>query len=285
MPSLTLEGGGYRLEVDSEAGAIVRSLTWRGLDVLRPSPEGSNDPLDSASFPLVPFSNRLSEDPVVDGTPIRLPRYMGGDRLAIHGFGWKRKWEVSNQSSDMLELTLEDRTSPWPSSYRAVHRFTLDDASFTASLSLTNIGTAPMPAGIGFHPYFPRGDAEMRIGLEGKWEQDPRGLPEAFVPSGWDGRSFQKVADTRLDHSFSGWDGKAQIRWPKRDLAVAMSASESVREAVIYVPEDDYFCVEPVSHLTNAMFANDKAKQRGWRVLAPGETLQGAMVLRASTLA
>lgn len=279
-----LKGGEYRLVFDPEAGGIVRSLTWRGLDLLRVGPEGSQNPLESAMFPLVPFSNRLSEEPVIDGVCVTLPRYIEGEALAIHGFGWQKRWEVAREGPNTVELCLEDGSSPWPGSYQAVQNFALGEGGFVANLSITNIGTAPLPAGIGFHPYFPRADAEMAIGLESRWDKDGRGLPQEFVPSGWNKEEFRRVSATRLDHSFSGWDGAAQIRWPARNLAVDLTASDTLREAVIYVPEDDYFCLEPVSHLTNAMFANDAAKKRGWRVLAPGETLAGSMTMRARHL-
>ena len=279
-----LEGGDYRLTFDADAGGILRSLTWRGLDLLRPSPDGSSDPLQSAMFPLVPFSNRLSAEPLIDGVAASLPRYIEGEPFAIHGFGWQLAWEVAEEGPSMAELHLEDERSPWPSSYRAIQRLALDENGFTANLCISNKGTAPLPAGIGFHPYFPVGDAEMAMGIEGKWEKDSRGLPESLVPSGWERGAFKNVGDTRLDHSFSGWDGTAHIRWPVRNLSVELTASGTLREAVIYVPDDDYFCVEPVSHLTDAMFAKDPAKQRGWRVLAPGQTLSGSMTLSASTL-
>ena len=44
----------------------------------------------------------------------------------------------------------------WPWAYHATQRFTLTPSGLTVELSLSNQSAAPMPAGLGWHPYFPR---------------------------------------------------------------------------------------------------------------------------------
>lgn len=285
MQLSTIECEGYRLECDASKGAILRSLTWRGDEVLRSSPDGSDDPLESAMFPLVPFSNRLSKDVRVGGNALSLPRFLQDCDFAIHGFGWQKKWLVEEQSEKSLRITLEDEESPWPSVYRAEQEFWVDTNGFHARLTVTNIGSDALPAGIGFHPYFPRADCLVTIGLDCKWEQDEFGLPAQKVQSGWDPFAHTAIANHRLDHSFSGWNGVAQLRWPTRNLAVEVVADEVLRELVIYSPKEDFFCLEPVSHLTNAMFAREEDRRIGWRVLDPGQSLAGTMSLRARRIA
>lgn len=285
MKPLIIESEGYRLECDPVHGAVLRSLSWRGEQVLRAWHCDCEDPLQSAMFPLVPFSNRLSEDLELDGRKIRLPRYLRDCDFAIHGFGWQNEWRVAEHSTNSLQIVLEDEDSPWPSAYRAEQTLSIDRDGFQAKLTLTNIGSEPLPAGIGFHPYFPREDCLMTIGLDAKWEQDERGLPLQKVQSGWDRLAHEPLSNRRLDHSFSGWNGVAQLRWPARNIAVELQADEALRELVIYSPDDDFFCLEPVSHLTNAMFATAKDRQRGWRILEPKESLTGGMRIRARRIA
>lgn len=284
-PVLTIEGEGYRLECDPGAGALLRSLTWRGIEVLRSASDASAGPLESAMFPLVPFSNRLSEDVTVKGRKASLPRYLNGCDFAIHGFGWQKEWSVKAQSERSLLIALEDRDSPWPSEYHAEQEFSVSSRGFEARITVTNIGAEPLPAGIGFHPYFPREDCLLSIVLDSKWEQDEAGLPSTPVCAGWDRARHTAIAGLRLDHSFSGWNGVAQLRWPSRNLAVELQADQTLRELVIYTPKEDFFCLEPVSHLTNAMFAEGEEKRRGWRVLDPGQSLTGNMSLRARSIA
>ena len=279
-----IEAHDYWLECDPINGGVVRRLTWRGTDILRPSMLGDTDPLGCGMFPLVPFSNRLLHDVPSSNGPLRLPRYLQDCDFAIHGFGWQRDWQVAHYDTSAVELILEDHTSPWPSAYRAVQRFALDESGFRSSISLANIGDEALPAGIGFHPYFPKADCEVAMRAHTKWEHDARGLPGIAQEAEWrDGQAI-KIGGVRLDHSYSDWDGKAKLVWPSRGLCVEIEADETLRELVVYSPEEDFFCIEPVSHLTNAMFADQPDKQRGWKTLAPGETVSAVMTISASVL-
>ncbi len=58
LEALTLEAQGYRLELAPERGGSVLRLDWRGEPLLRPL--CGNTIFDVASFPLVPFSNRIA---------------------------------------------------------------------------------------------------------------------------------------------------------------------------------------------------------------------------------
>lgn len=284
MQAATIESEGYRLECEPGKGGVLRSLTWFGRDVLRAAGANCDDPLQTAMFPLVPFSNRLSEDVVVNGRPVCLPRYLQDCDLAIHGFGWQKEWQVEQLTKRTIRIALEDSHSPWPSAYRAEQELSVGKDGFVVKLTLTNNGTDPLPAGIGFHPYFPREDCLMTINVGSKWERDELGLPFQPVSSGWEQHDHVSVACQRLDHSFSRWNGVAQLRWPTRNLGVELTTDQSLRELVIYSPKEDFFCLEPVSHLTNAMFANEETKRRGWRVLDPGCKMTGTMRLRARRL-
>ena len=48
-------------------------------------------------------------------------------------------------------------------------------------------------------------------------------------------------------------------------------------------PERDYFCVEPVSHVSNAIHMADPAAH-GLRTLAPGETFEASMKLEVAVV-
>ena len=83
------------------------------------------------------------------------------------------------------------------------------------------------------------------------------------------------MSEVRLDHSFSGWDGTAVLTDSGGTLRTQISTSESLRELLVYCPDDDFFCLEPVSHVTNAVHGDTPAKRKGWRLLESGETLSG----------
>ncbi len=279
-----IEADGYRLVCDLENGGCIRSLTWNDQDVLRPAGEGDVDPLSMGSFPLVPFSNRLGQDvPGPDGV-LRLPRYLDFCEHAIHGFGWKRRWRLLEKTSNAISFELTDDTSPWPAPYRAVQQIVIADGAVSIGIAIEPLGEGGLPAGIGLHPYFPRGDAQLAINVAGKWDKGADSLPAKVGENPLFGEGHSEVGSLRLDHSFAGWDGEARLTWPSRGLSVQLSACETLRDLVIYVPDDDYICIEPVSHLTNAMFGGSEELGHGWRVLEPGQTLKGSFEIKASAL-
>lgn len=78
-----------------------------------------------------------------------------------------------------------------------------------------------------------------------------------------------------IDNCFTTWDGALEIR--RDDVTIDMSADSLFPFLHLYVPNDDYFCAEPVSAMPDALNRSD-AKMH---VIAPGEELAGAMTLIA----
>jgi len=78
-----------------------------------------------------------------------------------------------------------------------------------------------------------------------------------------------------LDNCYDGWSGPARIR----DERLSLRMTSSLQHAVVYTPPNrDFFCVEPVSHVNNAL-GSDDPKARGTIALASGETAQAWMQL------
>jgi len=284
---IKLESDCFEMEVDPGCGGSVRSLRWEGLDLLRPAAEGASDPLQMACFPLAPFSNRLVE-PAAWGPSFQMPRYMPAVPHAIHGYGWQHPWMIADQQTDQCSLAFDGSAMIWPQPFSLQQTFRLEGAKVRIELELRNLGDGPMPAGIGLHPYFPKGDCLASISLAGPdagmWAKDPNDLPQALEVDHAFLSADTPVAKLDLDHSFSGWNGALDLAWPSRDLCIKLEASETLHELVIYVPDDDFFCIEPVSHLTNAANAISDTLARGWRSLDPGETLAGSITLTPGKL-
>ena len=56
-----------------------------------------------------------------------------------------------------------------------------------------------------------------------------------------------------LDNIFSSWNREVLIPWPEWKASLKISAEEPLDILVIATPRDeDYFCVEPVSHVADA---------------------------------
>ena len=134
------------------------------------------------------------------------------------------------------------------------------------------------PVGLGWHPYFPkRQRSRLHLECEGRWEPDAAQLPvRKLAQSGIDG----DVQHLDYDHCFDGWRGTARIRDEKMSLQI----SSDLRRVVVYTPpQRDYFCVEPVSHVSNAIHMADPSAH-GLRSVAPGASTEAWMQIDVGVL-
>ncbi len=277
MKLLTLIAGDTRLRLAPEAGGGIAAFEWQGVDMLRPADAAAlaaRDPLGLASFPLVPWSNRIAHGRFAfEGREVVLPLNFGDHPHAIHGHGWQTPWRVEAHDDRSATLSFDHEAGAWPWRYRAEQVFTLADDGFAVQLSVENRSEHRMPAGLGHHPYFPR-TPRMRLGarLDGWWQTDAFVMPTTHVEEARDDWSDKLHAPTTTDNVFTGWDGTARIEWPERGLALTMTASEPAKWLVVYSPPDQPIaCIEGVTHPTDAI--NDPA-QPGLAILEPGERFE-----------
>lgn len=183
--------GDYRLVAAPDRGGSILRFDWRGQPVLRPVAGPSI--LDVACFPLVPFANRIAHGRFsVAGREVRLrPNFPGSDHPhPLHGFGWLAPWTVIRHEPDEIVMEHLHHAGEWPWSYRAEQRFLLGEEGLTLSLAVTNRSDGPMPLGLGFHPYFPRGKGTVYTGFHrGEWRTDAECIPlshdERTAPRDW----------------------------------------------------------------------------------------------------
>ena len=270
-----LRAGAQRLALRPDIGGCVAGLWHGSLPVLRSvEPADVEGPRLAGSFPLVPYSNRLG---------YRRFRWQGADYTtqpnfpdnphSLHGVGWHRPWQVLSCTAAEAVLRLEHAPDgDWPFAFEARQVFTLDEAGLLSTLSMTNRADRPVPAGLGWHPYFPkRARSRLHVELTDRWESDPATqLPTRRVPQpGIDA----DVAHLDFDHCFEGWQGAARLR----DERLRVTLTSSLPYLVVYTPPlKDIYCVEPVSHVSNAIHMAEPARH-GLRTLQPGETFEAWM--------
>lgn len=283
---LRLRDGDLELELCPAVGGCITGLRHRGRDLLRPAGRRffeERDPREAASFPLVPFSNRIADGRFAfQGAVYQLDRNFPPEPHAIHGHGWQHAWTVREAGARGAVLEFAHRVAGTPFDYHAAQSFALGADGLSVTLEIANAGGAPMPAGLGLHPYLPRSEAvTLCARLEHVWRADERKLPQerAPLPPEWDFGTAPRVATLALDNCFGGWDGRAAIRWPERDLHLVMTADPLFGHLVIYIPPgQDFFCVEPVSHANDGFnLAARGVVGTGVHVLAPGASLRGAV--------
>jgi aldose 1-epimerase len=285
MDLITLRAGDAAVELAPEAGgAVTRYWLARGAETrewLRPTPAGAlraGNPYRAAAFPLVPYSNRLRAGRFsFRGRAVVEPLNRPPERHAIHGHGWQARWRPVDVRAAEARLEYRHPAGAWPWTYHATQRFTLGPSSLTVELSLSNQSAAPMPAGLGWHPYFPRTPrVTITADVRAVWLTDEEKLPTELVappPVAPFGRG--------MDNCFVGWSRRATIDWPELGARLVMRADPPLDYLVVYTPaRRPFFCVEPVSHVTDAFnLAEAGRPDSGILVLEPGETLRTAVVL------
>lgn len=275
MVIFPLRYGDYEADLVPQIGGGLAAFRWQGRDVMRAathSAVAALDPLGLAMFPMVPWSNRVAHGRFSFGEHrVALPRNMGGHPHAIHGHGWQQPWTVAKTSSASALLVYDHVPDAWPWAYRAELGYALTDTGLETRLTVENQSDAPMPAGLGLHPYFVRTpQMQLHAQLDGWWETDADIMPTVHsavtARTGWSSRLH---GDRTTDTAFTGWDGTAYLAWPETGLSLMMTASQAARWLVIYAPVDESIaCVEPVTHPTDAF---NQPGSPGIRILHPGE--------------
>jgi aldose 1-epimerase len=280
-PSFELHAGALRLALRPDLGGCIAGLWHRDTPILRGAEPGAlATSRASGSYPLVPYSNRLG---------YRHFRWKGHEYTtqpnfennphSVHGVGWLRPWEIV--SSSTVEVVLRYRHTAdahWPFDFEASQYFTLTPDSMQVQMVFTNTAAVAQPAGLGWHPYFPKRErSRLHIELSHRWDSDATQLPVRKVAQpGID----SDVSHLDFDNCFEGWSGPARIR----DEKFSLQLSSSLHYLVVFTPQDKpYFCVEPVSHVSNAIHMADPAAH-GLRTVQPGETTDAWMKLDISVL-
>ncbi|MEO0549825.1 MAG: aldose 1-epimerase [Pseudomonadota bacterium] len=282
--TVTLSHKAFELVLAPSFGGSVLSFKYAGADLLRPAATMTPENWDArrtAAFPMVPFCGRITNGEfTINQLTVKLPANMPPEPHAIHGFGWQANWTCTFQSAREAVLEFDASNTGWPWPFMARQHFSLADEGLSLELSLTNLGDTPMPGGFGWHPYFPKQDAQLRAGVQRIWLASDEAATDHAVSKfpEFDLRTRKTVEDITLDHAFTVETLKQRLIWPDRTLE--LSASDLFQHLVVYVPpEEDAFCVEPISHVPNAVNMPRPKTETGLKVLKPGENLIGTVRL------
>ena len=296
---LTLTAGALRVQVAPDAGGSIARFdgTWQRagqqgrVDWLRPASEqglAARDPLAMASFPLVPFCNRIRNGRAsFEGREIRFPpnNPSAPSPHPLHGIGWRRPWTVTVSGGHHASLRIEEAASEaWPWHFAAEQHFELSDERLTVTMTATNLDTAAMPLGIGHHPYYPHTPGtRVTSPAAAMWLADSQVMPTELqrTEEVEQLREGVVLAQLDLDNNFVGWEHRTLVEWPldaagpRRSLV--MQAQPPLDYFVLYCPAGaDHFCAEPVSQCTdwlNLMAQYGRGPLGGTR-LEPGHTLE-----------
>jgi aldose 1-epimerase len=259
--ALRLSTPGVEVVVDLVAGGRIASLVVDGRELLKTEGDRS---YSWGSFPMAPYAGRIRNATITFGgrchsLPATMPPH------AIHGTVLDRRWHVVDDRTIAIELGPE-----WPFAGGVVQRFELASDRLVCRLELH--ADEPMPASIGWHPYFIRRIPGVARELEFEFEAGAM-----YV------RDEAGIATTQLvsppprpwDDCFTDVRRPPVLRWPG---FLELTIESDCPDWVVYTVPDDAICVEPQTAPPDALNTDPT-------VVQPGRPLVAEMSWRWRSLA
>lgn len=242
-----LQAGSTLAVVDPAAGGRLTSLKIGGREVLV---QHGWDVFHWGSFPMAPWVGRLRNGRFsVDGRDVQLP--VNSPPHALHGLVTDRGWTVTRADDRCVELSVElgrgGGADPWPWSCQVSQSVVLGENDIDFALAVH--ANQPMPADIGWHPWFQRhlpaagGAASLQLDVSGgqiylnDTDDIPSGELGAPPPPPW-------------DYCFVGLDRPPNVRWPG---ALELTVESDCDHWVLYDMEAAGVCVEPWTGPPNSL--------------------------------
>ena len=268
---LRIADGDTVVDIDQGLGGGVLRMCVADTDVLR-SANPTDDPLGQGMFVLGPWVNRIVGGRFFTGdTFVTLSPNMAGEPHPIHGQAWLRPWRATRVEDHAVTLEFVGGGDEWPWAYRMEHRLEVEPGRLDCELRLLNQSRTPMPAALGFHPFFDR-PARLTATVDGAWA-----ARADAVPTHWEEREGFRSTDIDgviTDETHTGWDGRAIIETP--DATIDLSSNLGMLH-VFAARGRNSFCVEPTSAAPDAV----NHEGRGLTMLEPGATAVATLRIAA----
>jgi len=268
---------GTTVLVDIEHGGRLASLVIGGRERLLGAAGAAPGSIRWGSFLMAPWPGRLAGGRLQwAGRTWQLERTHG--RHAIHGLVHDRRWTVTEATDADISLEIELGTVGWPFGGRVRQRIALEPGGLTLDAEIE--ADEPMPAALGWHPWFVRGGTDPRVTVVADRVLELA----AMIPTGetiavagrTDLRDGPRLGRRRLDDAYIGARSPAVIAWP--DLELRLEFGPPLTTVVVHTPAHG-FCVEPQTAWPNALGVEGDPGLRGAVELDAGETLRARLRL------
>lgn len=274
LDELHIRGSDIELVLLPGVGGRLNRLRAFGHDVLRTPADPAahaDDPFFWGAYPMAPWCNRIEPGPVeVAGRTVALPSNFP-DGSAIHGQLYASPWEVVADGA----LRARGGGDGWPWPYEASLRVDVGDTSVRLDYALENLSDAPMPAGLGVHPWFRRPvhvaiPARAVYAVNGSTDPHPRPVASPF-----DLRTLGPMTDD-LDATWTDFDEpRVDLLWPDARLKATMTFASRETYVVAASPSHlDAVAVEPETHAPQGLRRLIHGEPGALRLLDPGDVLR-----------
>lgn len=223
------QAGPAAIAFDPDDGCRLTSLVVAGHELLW---HDTPAPWPGGCFVMAPFAGRIRDGVARwSGQVRRYPTHADGH--AQHGLVLGRPW--AQVSDDIYAIHLDDDEWFGPCTVRQL--IVLTDKAL--HLDLEVVAQEPVPATIGWHPWFRRqldgADLQLTVDADQIRTKDARGITT---------RTVAPVPPGPWDDTFDAVRWPTLLRWPGvLDLEIVSDAPV----AVVFTERDDAVCVEPQS--------------------------------------
>lgn len=228
------------MEFDPQLGGRV--VSWR-VDAREMLTRGGDHPIEFGMYVMAPWAGRI-RDNAIHSQQIDPSAEPSVHSLAVNYSPWALHGACLGAPIDSWEmvsgdrLRMSQRISGWPATLLTEWR--LD--GWTAISTLTIEADCPVPALMGWHPWFPASldGQRARWSLTGSMAVRNEAFPSGELHA-WSGGH-------RVDDAFLVPDGEVTIDWG----SIALTIRNSDPWFVVYDERDDALCVEPQNGPPNA---------------------------------
>jgi len=266
-----------------EIGARIHRLRAFGHDVLR-TPEDPathrDDPFFWGAYVMAPWCNRgPAGRAAVAGRAVELAANFP-DGSAIHGLVGARPWAW--REGDGFEVRHEAPADGWPWSFKVRLLAAIEGDTLHLDYRLTNVADAPMPAGLGLHPWL-RGPLELAVPARAVYGSNVASPAEPSPVRGRHDLRSPNPSPPGLDATWTGFAEPAiELAWPAFGVraSLEMASSDGTLVAVASPAGIPAVAVEPQTHGPDPFRRLAAGQADAPTLLAPGASLHLGLRLR-----
>jgi len=271
---LTVEDDPIRVELLPACGARLHRLRVFGHDLLR-TPDNLaahiDDPLFWGAYVMAPWCNRVAAMPTEVGDEIVRLRPNSADGSVIHGQVYSVPWAVLPDGS----LSVRGGGGGWPWPYETTLRVSIVGRRLTIQQTLENLGTSPMPGGLGIHPWFRRPlDVQINAARVLTSNLDPE-APIEPVSGQLDLRKLRPMPEGLDAAWLDPRDPAVELRWPELGVGAVLRAWSEAGFCIVAASPGrlNAVAIEPQTHLPQGLRRLLRGEPGGLHLLAPGAGL------------
>jgi aldose 1-epimerase len=266
MDPVILSAGDLRLEFCPGLGGAVTRFTAADFPILREAAGVPGSVSDTASFPLIPFSNRIRGGRFRFGDKAyQIPVDKRDPRFTNHGYTRHLPWDVVSCSTTAatLRFRMAEPSTAWPFPFTAEQAFELTSTQLTM-----------------------RARTRLKFSAACMWETDELDISvrSKAIADRFDFSSGKMLEARLINHAYSGWNGTAEIKHVD-GVRIVIGATGALNHLLVFTPEGkDFFGFEPVSHRPDALNPLADPHDEGMAILSPGMWLEGSVTIALSKI-